>query len=726
MEAIKQELQQKINRLQKKNAELFLLAETAQSFATAKSTEQIIERLLSFCVQLTGAEKVYYLSINEPSWKLEQGTFKAIDTQEYSDVINRIKSLELSKNKGDCNKEDQIEKTNYTPIPIIGNEQKSILLVNLPLYKNSPEYVDIILKITDTFILALKEKEFSEQLIRSKNALRESEQRWATTLASIGDAVVATDIDGKVTFLNPVAEELTGWTLNEAKGQPINAVLKLINEQTRIDVENPVCKVLQTGVIVGIANHTILLRKDGTEVSINDSAAPIIDAEGKITGVVLVFQDITERKKTADALNKSLEKFKLLSEATAGLLASKNPQAIVQNICLKAMDYLNCDCFFNYLVDQKASKLNLNAYAGIPIDDAMKIKCLDFGVAVCGYAAQRGERIVVEDIQNISNPRAHIIRSYGIQAYACHPLLSQGNVLGTLSFGTKNRTSFTSDELEFMKTITDQVATAMQRIINENALQESRLALEKKAAEVEKYAANMESLAEERARKLRDSERLAAIGATAGMVGHDLRNPLQAVIGEVYLAKSELEEMPESKQKTVLKECVDAIAEQVNYMDKIVSDLQTFVKPVEFYKQEVNLKQLVMSVLAQISIPQSILTNLHIDSTLIMNTDPQLLKRVLINLITNAVQAMPEGGNLDIKAQTNDIEHVEIVVEDTGTGIPDEIKPKIFTPLFTTKSKGQGFGLAACKRVIEAQGGTITFESQEGKGTKFILSLPRD
>jgi signal transduction histidine kinase len=356
----------------------------------------------------------------------------------------------------------------------------------------------------------------------------------------------------------------------------------------------------------------------------------------------------------------------------------------------------------------------------------MKIKCLDFGVAVCGYAAQRGERIVVEDIQNISNPRAHIIRSYGIQAYACHPLLSQGNVLGTLSFGTKNRTSFTSDELEFMKTITDQVATAMQRIINENALQESRLALEKKAAEVEKYAANMESLAEERARKLRDSERLAAIGATAGMVGHDLRNPLQAVIGEVYLAKSELEEMPESKQKTVLKECVDAIAEQVNYMDKIVSDLQTFVKPVEFYKQEVNLKQLVMSVLAQISIPQSILTNLHIDSTLIMNTDPQLLKRVLINLITNAVQAMPEGGNLDIKAQTNDIEHVEIVVEDTGTGIPDEIKPKIFTPLFTTKSKGQGFGLAACKRVIEAQGGTITFESQEGKGTKFILSLPRD
>jgi signal transduction histidine kinase len=89
--------------------------------------------------------------------------------------------------------------------------------------------------------------------------------------------------------------------------------------------------------------------------------------------------------------------------------------------------------------------------------------------------------------------------------------------------------------------------------------------------------------------------------------------------------------------------------------------------------------------------------------------------------VTNAVQAMPEGGELTIKAQTNDKKQIQITVEDTGTGIPEEIKPKIFTPLFTTKSKGQGFGLAVCKRVIEAQNGTITFESQVGKGTKSKL-----
>ena len=158
-------------------------------------------------------------------------------------------------------------------------------------------------------------------------------------------------------------------------------------------------------------------------------------------------------------------------------------------------------------------------------------------------------------------------------------------------------------------------------------------------------------------------------------------------------------------------------------MDKIVSDLQTFVKPVEAQMQIINLKPLITSLFAQTEIPKNIQANIEVQEALIVEADPQLLKRVLINLVTNAVQAMPEGGELTIEAQAKD-KKVQIIVEDTGTGIPEEIKPKIFTPLFTTKSKGQGFGLAVCKRVIEAQYGTITFESQVGKGTKFIVELP--
>ena len=159
-------------------------------------------------------------------------------------------------------------------------------------------------------------------------------------------------------------------------------------------------------------------------------------------------------------------------------------------------------------------------------------------------------------------------------------------------------------------------------------------------------------------------------------------------------------------------------------MDKIVSDLQTFVKPVKPNTQVVKLKPLVDGLLAQSNFPKNIQTNMQIPDTLAAEADPQLLKRVLINLVTNSVQAMPQGGDLTIKAQTDALGQVMITVEDTGVGIPEEVKPKIFTPLFTTKSKGQGFGLAVCKRVLEAQGGSISFESEVGKGAKFKVTLP--
>ena len=103
--------------------------------------------------------------------------------------------------------------------------------------------------------------------------------------------------------------------------------------------------------------------------------------------------------------------------------------------------------------------------------------------------------------------------------------------------------------------------------------------------------------------------------------------------------------------------------------------------------------------------------------------DPDILKRVLTNLVTNAVQAMPKGGKLSINAYL-EAKDVFVTVEDTGVGIPEEVRSKLFTPLFTTKSKGQGFGLPVVKRMTEALGGSVTFESEVGKGTKFIIRLP--
>jgi PAS domain S-box-containing protein len=137
---------------------------------------------------------------------------------------------------------------------------------------------------------------------RDSARLRLSEERLATTLRSIGDAVIATDETGKITMINPVAEKLTGWTLPEARGRSLDEVFRIVNEQTRVPVESPVAKVLREGGIVGLANHTVLIHKAGHETAIEDSGAPICDEAGAITGVVLVFRDATEERAARNAL----------------------------------------------------------------------------------------------------------------------------------------------------------------------------------------------------------------------------------------------------------------------------------------------------------------------------------------------------------------------------------------------------------------------------------------
>jgi PAS domain S-box-containing protein len=385
-------------------------------------------------------------------------------------------------------------------------------------------------------------KHYTTDLEKAGLALFESEQRWATTLASIGDAVIATDAEGRITFMNAVSEALTGWSLSEASLKPVEKVFNIICEDTRLKVENPVARVMKEGRIIGLANHTVLLRRDRTEVPIDDSGAPIKNKNGKTTGVVLIFRDITERKKAEEKLKQ--------------------------------------------------------------------------------------------------------------------------------------------------------------------------------------YQDGLEKLVEERTRELKDKERLATIGATAGMVGHDIRNPLQAITGDLFLAKSELTSLPDSFEKKSALDSLGEIEKNVDYINKIVQDLQDFTKSIKPNVKETDLEEIFQEVLFKNGIPESITASYEVkEETKKMVSDPDLLKRILNNLISNAVQAMPKGGKLAVLAYREAGDTV-ITVQDTGVGIPKENKAKLFTPLFTTKAKGQGFGLPVVKRLTEALGGTVAFESEVGQGTTFIVRLP--
>lgn len=169
---------------------------------------------------------------------------------------------------------------------------------------------------------------------------------------------------------------------------------------------------------------------------------------------------------------------------------------------------------------------------------------------------------------------------------------------------------------------------------------------------------------------------------------------------------------------------MDIIEKQTNYIDHIVADLQDFARTTSPQLTETDIQELITASIESLKMPKNIYVITVFNEDLkILKIDPVLIKRVTSNLLTNSIQAMPKGGKIIIRGFRQDGD-AYITFEDTGVGISEENKTKIFTPLFTTKAKGQGFGLAVCKKLIEAQNGKITFESEQGKGTTFTIRLP--
>ena len=246
----------------------------------------------------------------------------------------------------------------------------------------------------------------------------------------------------------------------------------------------------------------------------------------------------------------------------------------------------------------------------------------------------------------------------------------------------------------------------------------------KMQVELEEYARHLEDLVRERTEKLKATERLAAIGETAGMVGHDIRNPLQAITADVYLARTELASTPESIEKNNAIESLREIEKNIDYINKIVADLQDFARPLKPNVEETDLEIIIGELLSKNDLPEEVDVSVKMESDAKkFVTDSTFINRIMYNLVTNAVQAMPKGGKLTISSYKKEND-VLVTIKDTGVGIPEASKSKLFTPMFTTKSKGQGLGLAVVKRMTEALGGKVTFESQEGNGTTFTVRLP--
>ena len=239
------------------------------------------------------------------------------------------------------------------------------------------------------------------------------------------------------------------------------------------------------------------------------------------------------------------------------------------------------------------------------------------------------------------------------------------------------------------------------------------------------HSEQLEEVVEERTRMLRNSTRMAAIGETAGMVGHDLRNPLQTIINSIHLATESMKSLG-PPQNMRIEKTLETIREQADFMNKIVSDLQDYARQPKPSFVEYDLQGLIDDARSSIAIPKTVEVSSSFEPGFPkLTVDPNLLRRAFTNIIANALQAMPDGGQLRIKAW-KDKEVAAISFQDTGKGIPEDIKAKIFNPLFTTKEKGVGLGLAVTKLLIESHHGDIKVSSKIGEGTTFTVEIPLD
>lgn len=244
--------------------------------------------------------------------------------------------------------------------------------------------------------------------------------------------------------------------------------------------------------------------------------------------------------------------------------------------------------------------------------------------------------------------------------------------------------------------------------------------------EIQGYAGQLEVKVRERTKelvkaqnKLLRAQRLAAIGELAGMVGHDLRNPLTGISGGVYYLKAKLGKNANEKEK----EMFETIEKAITYSNKIINDLLDYSREIRLELSETEPKSLLTDALSLIKLPQKVRLLSKMVKEPRIKVDKAKVQRVFTNIIKNALDAMPDGGKLTVRSKKQQ-DSVAFIFTDTGAGMPKEVLDQLWSPLFTTKARGMGFGLPICKRIVEAHGGKISVESAMGEGSTFTVTLP--
>jgi len=622
-----------------------------------------------------------------------------------------------------------------------------------------------------------------------ENSLRTSEEMFRAMSTSAMDAIILLANTGEITYWNPAAERIFGYTHEEAVGKKMDDLI--IPKQHQGFHSKSAMQAFENGQIHGAPIETKALRKNGTTFPIELSVAVLeIKDKKHMLGII---RDTSERKKMERTVREAEKRYRaLFDQAPLGIL-------LIDPETTKAIEF-NEEAHrqLGYSREEFA-KLSISDYevTETPEKTRARIKKIlyegrdDFEtkhrtksgeirdvrntVQVIELAGKKLLHRITRDItkqkkmenelklerdklevvtESIGAGLMIISRDYKILWVNDFIKREKGDVEGKqcyaalhaldttcMSCGVKKvfETTAMIDAHEYCFATIDGnprwVEIIATPIKDKEGTVTAALELvvditEKKCMqnELAKYSRKLEQLVAKRTRQLKQTqakllraEKLAAIGELAGMVGHDLRNPLTGIKGAAYYLKTRCAPHIDATGKEMLQTIENAI----EHSNKIINDLLEYSNKLRLKLTETTPKALLKNALSSIEVPKRIhIVNATKDNPKI-KADTGNMRRVFISIITNAIDAMPETGTLTItsKAVKN---NVEIAFKDTGIGMTEETlrKLKLGFPLFTTKAKGMGFGLPICKRIVEAHGGKISLKSTFRKGTTVTMTIP--
>lgn len=499
---------------------------------------------------------------------------------------------------------------------------------------------------------------------RDAARIRESAQWLGTTLTSIGDAVIATDEKGRVKFLNPVASELTGWPAAEAAGRPLDEVFHIISEADRSLSESPVTVVLREGRVVGLANHTLLIRRDGVETPIEDSGAPIIGTEGSIDGVVLVFKDASVQRAAQIALEASEARFRELADSAPVMIWT----AGVSGGC-------------TYMAK------SWYAYTGLPEGAALGTGWLD-------PVHPEDRSVAPRRVGAARTSRAPFSLDYRLKTRT-----------GAYRWVTNSAVPRFDDSGQFLGYIGCILDVHDRRRVEEQMNQSQKVdALGTLAGGIAHDFNNILGL-------LTGQLDVARIHAAQNKsVDDELDGMGRGIVRAANLVRQILTFARQQETTRSIVDVSDAVKDAVGMLRS------TLPASVQLdFRASPNLP-LVLADPMQI---QQVITNLGINASQAMTRDGGRITVMMesVNVDAAFARVMPD---------LHERRHLKVTVEDTGSGMPRAVQERIFEPFFTTKAvgSGTGLGLSVVQGIVKNHDGAITVYSEPGRGTRFSIYLP--